>query len=414
MTTARTTGPTITFHRDDVTWLAYVMLAWFAYLQAAPGLVIGYLRDELGLSYVAGGLHVAAFAGGAMLAGALAARVERVVGRRRSFWSAAALMGTGTGALTVGPSAPVTIGSVLVMGVGGGLLLVTIQAALSDRHGENRAVALGEANVAAALAYVVLVGALAIAAALRVDWRAALLVSLAVPVVAVRKCRRLALDGAPQPARGAARPTRGAPGDLPAVFWVAAAMLFCTTAAEWCLTAWGATFVEDAAEVPTGTAVTIMGGYFTGVVVGRVAGSRLARRHDPEHLLAAALAVTAAGFTVLWSATGPVQALVGLAVTGTGLGNLFPMGMSVTLALTPQHPALASGRAVAVASSAVLLAPLTVGSLADTTSLHFALGAVPLMLALAAAALVFLLRRRRRTGGEDVVTPAATTAPSDD
>ena len=26
-------------------------------------------------------------------------------------------------------------------------------------------------------------------------------------------------------------------------------MLFCTTAAEWCITAWGATFVEDAADV---------------------------------------------------------------------------------------------------------------------------------------------------------------------
>ena len=34
--------------RDRLTWVLYVLLAWFAFLQAAPGLVIVYLRDELG------------------------------------------------------------------------------------------------------------------------------------------------------------------------------------------------------------------------------------------------------------------------------------------------------------------------------------------------------------------------------
>ena len=52
------------FRRDRLTWIAYVLLAWFAYLQAAPGLVIGHLRDELHLSYSTGGLYVAAFAAG--------------------------------------------------------------------------------------------------------------------------------------------------------------------------------------------------------------------------------------------------------------------------------------------------------------------------------------------------------------
>jgi hypothetical protein len=39
------------FRRDRLTWIAYALLAWFAYLQAAPGLVVGHLRDELDLSY---------------------------------------------------------------------------------------------------------------------------------------------------------------------------------------------------------------------------------------------------------------------------------------------------------------------------------------------------------------------------
>ena len=67
-------------------------------------------------------------------------------------------MGAGTVGLTVGRVAAATVGSVLLMGLGGGLLLVTIQAALADHHGARRAVALTEANVAASVAYVVLTG----------------------------------------------------------------------------------------------------------------------------------------------------------------------------------------------------------------------------------------------------------------
>jgi fucose permease len=173
-------------------------------------------------------------------------------------------------------------------------------------------------------------------------------------------------------------------------------MLVCTTAAEWCITAWGATFVEQAAGVSTDTAVALMAGYFGGVVAGRAVGSRLARRHEPAGLLALALAVTAAGFGVLWPAAGPVQALAGLSLVGIGLGNLYPMGMSLTVALAPERAAPASGRAVLMTSFAVVLAPPTVGTLADATSLKAALGVVPVILSLAAVCLM-LVRRNAAT-----------------
>jgi len=102
--------------------------------------------------------------------------------------------------------------------------------------------------------------------------------------------------------------------------------------------------------------------------------------------------VTVVGFAILWPSTAPAQALVGLSLLGVGLGNLFPMGLSVTVALAPGRAALASGRAVAMTSFAVLLAPLTVGALADATSLTAALAVVPIVLALAAAALTFVRR----------------------
>jgi len=129
------------------------------------------------LSYATAGLHMAAFAAGSMIAGAISAALERALGRRALFWSAAALMGAGAIGLTAGRTAEVTVGSVLVMGVGGGLVLVTVHAVLADHHGEFRTVALAEENVAASIAYLALIGALSVAAALQLGWRAALLAS---------------------------------------------------------------------------------------------------------------------------------------------------------------------------------------------------------------------------------------------
>jgi fucose permease len=152
-----------------------------------------------------------------------------------------------------------------------------------------------------------------------------------------------------------------------------------------------------------------MAGYFGGVVVGRTLGSRLSRRHDPARLLAFALVVTAAGFAVLWPSSAAGQALAGLSLLGIGLGNLFPLGVSLTVALAPAQTALASGRAVAVTSFAVLLAPLTVGTLADATSLKAALTAVPVMVVLAALGLTLL--RRARTRATTIVREISQEAP---
>ena len=376
------------FQRDRLTWVAYLLLGWFSFLQAAPGLVMPYLRDELGLSYSIGGLHVAAFAAGSLIGGIVSGRLEVAIGRRAMLWSGAALMGGGAIGLTAGRVAEVTIASVLVLGFGAGLLLVAIQALLADRHGERRAVALTEANVAASLGYVVLILALSLAAAAQVGWRIALLVGLAVPLVLWLRHRELAVEA---PSRSVA-----SSGRLPSIVWIAGAVLFCTTAAEWSVIAWGASFIEGETGVSADTAVSLMAGYFVGVVMGRIAGSRLTRSRDAARLLAISLAVAGAGFAILWSSTGPAQAVLGLLVIGVGIGNLYPLGTSVTMSLAPGQAAAASGRAVAMSASAGLLAPLVVGPLADATSLSAALLVIPGFLGFAGAGLALVARQSSR------------------
>jgi hypothetical protein len=72
------------------------------------------------------------------------------------------------------------------------------------------------------------------------------------------------------------------------------------------------------------------------------------------------------------------------------------MGVSVAVALAPDRAAAASGRVVLLSSAAVLLAPLSVGTLADAASLKLALGVVPLLVSLAGAALALVHRTAAR------------------
>ena len=164
-----------------------------------------------------------------------------------------------------------------------------------------------------------------------------------------------------------ARRRRSRDGRLSGAFWVAAAMLFCTTAAEWCITAWGASFVEDAADVSADAAVSLMVGYFGGVLVGRVAGSRLARRPAAPRLLALALGVAAAGSRSC-GRRAAAQALAGLAVIG--VGHRQPVPARARRDASRWRRTARSRRAAARSgrrSAAVLLAPLTIGTLADAT-----------------------------------------------
>ncbi len=135
------------FVRDRFTWLAYILLACFTYLQAILGPMMPFLRTELNLSFTMGGLHLSAFAVGMILAGVIGVRVLALLGRQLVFWGGAMGMAGGAFFLAVDGHVLVTLVATLAMGTFGALMLVTIQATLADRHGERRAIAFTEANV---------------------------------------------------------------------------------------------------------------------------------------------------------------------------------------------------------------------------------------------------------------------------
>ena len=392
------------FSRTPSTWLAYLLVGYFMYVQASLGPVIPFLREDLSLGYGAAGLHFGAFALGVLFVGLLGDRPARLLGRRATLWIGAVGMGAGAVGIAAANGAPASLSATLVTGFCGSLLLMSAQATLSDLHGRWRAAAISEANVAA--------GAAAILAPLLVGafsrtgfpgWRGELLFA-AVLVAAIA----LFLGRAPVPsAKPADHREEGDGGAgsrvLPAVFWGWCAVIFFCTAVEWSVAYWGASFLQSEAGLQAANAATLMGAYFVALLLGRILGSRLARHVRPGKLLAGAVILSAAGFLPFWlapliSAPSPTTTLAstaGLFVAGFGIGNLYPLGASLATGAAPHVVDLATSRIALTVGCATLLIPPTLGIAADSLGLGNAYAIVAVLL-LAATTLAITVDRSSR------------------
>lgn len=370
------------FARSPSTWLAYLMLGCFAYLETVLGPLLSFLQAELRLTYTVVSLHGSAFAAGSVIVGLTGERVVGRWGRRAAFWYGVAGMAAGAVLLALGRHALWTVTAALIMGTFGALVLVTIQASLGDEYGERRTVALTEANVVASLCAILAAVTVGLLAGSALGWRAA-------PLVAVGGVLVLAatLHGAPL---GAARhePSESAytRSPLPARFWCYWLVLVLGVTVEWSVVSWGALFLEHGAGLTRAVAAGTMGLFFLAMATARVVGSRLARRFTGASLLLAAFVVALVGFPLLW--LGPVFPLhlVGLALVGLGVANSWPVAVAVATGTATRQLDTANARLALGGGGAGLLAPLALGALADRVSLERAFGAIGLLILLAIAA----------------------------
>ncbi len=390
------TSPVPRFARDRFTWLAYLMLAYFAYQQATLGPLMPFLRDELHLSYTVGGLHLSAFALGMVLAGLMGDALVRRWGRRRVFWGGGAGMAAGSLLFVAGHHPALTIPSALLMGAPGTLLMIMVQAALSDRHGARRAVALTESNVGASLAAglaPLLVGSLQRAG---IGWRGALI--LGVLGWGTLALRSHAVTIPPHTARPSLSPATGRAARLPAVFWAYWLVVFLGVSVEWCVIFWGPDFLETSVGLRRVDASTLMSVFFAAHLLGRILGSRLSRRMPVGPLLLAAVSVAAAGFLPFWLANAAPLNIAGLFVAGLGIANLFPLTLSAASDIVAREQAdAASSRITLAAGLAILITPQVLGTLADSVAIKNAFTVAAVFLVVAAGAILAANRRAGRS-----------------
>ncbi len=381
------------FVRDRLTWMAYFMLAYYAFTQAALGPLMPFLRSELHLSYTVTGFHLSAFALGMIVAGLTTDRLAQRWGRWVVFWGGGLGMALGAVGLILSSQAMLTIASIFGMGFLGTLFLVLIQTILSDRHGEQRVIALTESNVGASISASlapVVVGSLE---RLNLGWRGALLLAILAFGVLALSFRR---ESFPEAKRAASYSQ--APGQpLPLVFWAYWFVVCLGVSIEWCLIFWGADFLEKVIGLSQVNAATMMSVFFVAMVLGRFAGSRLSRVIPGATLLLIATGITVLGFPLFWLVRLAPLNLAGLFIAGLGVANLFPLTLSAALSTVPQQADAASARVSLAGGLAILIAPLILGWTADQLSIQNAYGIVA-VLALIAAGVTFWANRLAASG----------------
>ncbi len=384
------------FVRTSFTWLAYLMLGYFAYLQAVLGPLMPFLRAELHLSYVVGSLHVSAFALGMILAGSFGDSVARKVGRRVAFWLGGIGMAVGALCLTLGMTVILTIASAFVMGTFGALLVVMIQAILADNYQEQRAIALTEANVIASIGAGLAPALVGLFQRAVLGWRGALYSMIGIFLLLALFYWRV-----PFPQRQATFHTttsereNGRRVTLPLAFWTYWIVLVCCVATEWCIVVWSADFLHSSIGLSSSNATLTLTIFFIAEVISRIIGSRLTRTMRASTLLLIALGITCVGFPLYWLApSGPFLAfnILGLFIAGLGVANLFPFTLAVATSTAPLQADAASARLSLGSGIAIFLAPFALGWAADNFGIQRAFTIVLVLLLLAVSTTLFANR----------------------
>ncbi|WP_055715863.1 MFS transporter [Streptomyces torulosus] len=156
----------------------------------------------------------------------------------------------------------------------------------------------------------------------------------------------------------------------------------CTAYGEGALADWGALHLEEDLNASPGVAAIGYSCFALAMTVGRLTGTTLLERLGRTRVLVAGGATATAGMLLGSLAPSVWATLLGFAITGLGLANIFPVAIE-------RAGALAGPDGVATASTlgylGMLLGPPTIGFLAEWHSLPAALTSVAALAAFASA-----------------------------
>ena len=366
-----------TFHRDRFTWLAYLALAVYGYFLNILGPITPFLKEELGLNYTVSSFHFTAFAIGILLVGVGGHLVIQHIGPRYSLWLGLFGMSLSALLLLLGQSPIVTIGASFLMGLIGSLILAIVPAALSDQHGEMKAVALSEANVIASLFSTfapLLVGWFAHTGA---GWRLALGIMAGIPLLMFLAIGR---DSSPAAASTPTREQVRSERPLPPLFWLYWLGIVLGVSVEFCMVFWSADYIEQVLGLVKADAAQAVSLFLAAMIIGRLLGSRLVARFDTRTVVTVSIIIAGFGFLLFWLTSLPFLGLSGLFLTGLGVANLYPLILSLAINAADGHTVQAGARATLASGTAILALPLLLGRLADVVGIRPAYAVVLVLL----------------------------------
>jgi fucose permease len=354
---------------------------WYLY---ALGPSMDFLRTEQGTSALVMSLHMAAVSLGAMFGGALASYMSYRVGRGKSLRLSGFSMAASLGLLAVGTTPTVTLSAAFLLGVVSTGTVTLTTTFLDQANGPKSAVALAEANMAAAFAGLVSPLAVGGAVALGLGWRIGLLASAFMfLVVEAFRGDTTAFD---DPHRKVGKKVKVV---LPSRYWWSWALMITTTGSEFMIVLWNTTLLRDRAGLGDAAAAAGLATFTGGIALGRFILSRIAHKYDNEKLLIAGFVIPLIAFWGMWFSQSALVMLISLAFFGVGAGVHWPLGIARLVRAGKEHPDAASSRSAYATGGAGVVLPVMLGAIADQTGVHTAFLMVPAVLLIGLLLLVF-------------------------
>jgi fucose permease len=368
--------------RDRATLLAYTGLGLLGFVLNGFGPVLPNLQEKLDLTRSEVARYPTLYAVGWLLMSAAGHRVVKRIGRDLSLrlsatglGMAAGLMGLALSRLTVGVAA-------VVMGATGALMMIVVQAFLSDHHGSSAVAAISEANAVSSLAAIAGPVAVASGIAVGLGWAA----GFAGPALVVGALLGLGLVASLPGSVGAAAANASPQEEPTEIPWVGSWFgIVLVVALEFAFVFWATDYMDSVAGLPAALAAALTAMFFVGMAAARALGVVLLRLLDPRRrALLGGLAVAALGFAVFWAAPfvagTPLWSAAGLLIAGAGVAYLFPLSFLGLVGILVGGTDKASARASLASGVAIGVAPLLLGIAADAMGLTTALLLIPILI----------------------------------
>ena len=375
--------------RDKQTWISYFQVTSYGWFLFGFGPCLQFLREDLLLSGTLTSLHSVAMALGAVLVGSTSSKVIPKIGRGKFLRLASYSLVIGLVLFTGGQVLAVTLLGVAFIAAGGAAGVQGTGAFLNNHQGLAAPAAITELNALAAgvgLLAPIFIGA---GYALGFGWRPGILIA-GVMAIGVELMRGKDVQSYGPPVGDIEQSHHhDLPGSLPKSFNWALVVLICTAGTEFSMLLFGSELLREQGNLTKGAAAIALACIVGGMFLGRLYGSRLATRMDPELLYRGVLIWALVGFLIFWLARNPTVMILALVFTGCGMSLHWPFGMARAVRASAGRPDRATALVSVGSGIASGAAPFALGALSDHVGVHNAYGIVPILLAIAITISIF-------------------------
>lgn len=151
---------------------------------------------------------------------------------------------------------------------------------------------------------------------------------------------------------------------------------FCIMISEGAISDWSPLFMKEERLSSSLLAAMAYGGFSLFMAIGRFRGDHIRQRIKGSILLMAGVAIGFGGLVVAICAPWPLISVLGFSLSGLGFSIVVPVLFSLAATLTPNRPDQGIAFIANIGIFGFLMAPPTIGFLADRFGLELALGTV--------------------------------------